>query len=260
VFDPRVTSKLETMTDDRWGVHGRGMALFSIRQNVESARILLSAENRGTAIEIVSDTGELDERADQSTWPTLERDEDGILRVVKGPHNIVRGVVEFACDHPDIEVHLGTPTEILATLYARAKDTLDSTALAFADDVSRLQIWQRPCAAPDAGALCLAADRLGVPISERTAHRVLSGEISGVTTVLADALDDAGGTEPVRPDIYKDRRGMQIHHSDLEEFKRDLLGAFDILADRYYLTARGEPKVTVGKDEIRVRFKVEKED
>jgi hypothetical protein len=78
--------------------------------------------------------------------------------------------------------------------------------------------------------------------------------------VLSDALDDSGGTAPARPDIYRDRRGVKIHHTDLEEFKRDLLGAFDTLADRYYLTARGEPKVTVGKDEIRVRFKIDKED
>lgn len=30
IFDARVTSKLESMKMDRWGVHGRGMALFSI--------------------------------------------------------------------------------------------------------------------------------------------------------------------------------------------------------------------------------------
>ena len=31
IFEPRVTSKLDSMTTDRWGVHGRGMALFSVR-------------------------------------------------------------------------------------------------------------------------------------------------------------------------------------------------------------------------------------
>ena len=29
IFEPRVTSKLETMVMDDWGVHGRGMALYS---------------------------------------------------------------------------------------------------------------------------------------------------------------------------------------------------------------------------------------
>ena len=38
IFEARVTSKLESVHVDRWGVHGRGMALFSVRENVESAR------------------------------------------------------------------------------------------------------------------------------------------------------------------------------------------------------------------------------
>ncbi|HHJ98882.1 MAG TPA: ATP-binding protein, partial [Actinobacteria bacterium] len=43
VFEPRVTSKLETMVMDRWGVHGRGMALYSVRSNVVSARVACSS-------------------------------------------------------------------------------------------------------------------------------------------------------------------------------------------------------------------------
>ena len=37
VFEPRVTSKLESFHEDAWGVHGRGMALFSISQNAETS-------------------------------------------------------------------------------------------------------------------------------------------------------------------------------------------------------------------------------
>ena len=40
----RVTSKLETMKMDRWGVHGRGMALFSIRQNTLSSQVVWPTE------------------------------------------------------------------------------------------------------------------------------------------------------------------------------------------------------------------------
>ena len=39
VFEPRVTSKLDSMHMDKWGVHGRGMALYSIAVNAESATI-----------------------------------------------------------------------------------------------------------------------------------------------------------------------------------------------------------------------------
>ena len=59
VFDARVTSKLDSVHVDRWGVHGRGMALFSIRENAESAEVLASAPGRGTAVRVVCDTGSL---------------------------------------------------------------------------------------------------------------------------------------------------------------------------------------------------------
>ena len=39
IFEPRVTSKLETMVMDKWGVHGRGMALFSIKTNTLEAAV-----------------------------------------------------------------------------------------------------------------------------------------------------------------------------------------------------------------------------
>ena len=42
IFEPRVTSKLDTVHMDKWGVHGRGMALFSIAENAEIARVAVS--------------------------------------------------------------------------------------------------------------------------------------------------------------------------------------------------------------------------
>ena len=86
VFEPRVTSKLETMVVDHWGVHGRGMALYSIRSNAQDARVCLSDLHKGTALTVVTDVSALPERTDQSTWPQLERDEAGIIaRGRKGP-------------------------------------------------------------------------------------------------------------------------------------------------------------------------------
>jgi signal transduction histidine kinase len=97
VFEPRVTSKLETMVMDKWGVHGRGMALYSVRENVTSARVACSQPHKGTAITVTSDAENLPERADQSSWPTVERSEAGVVQVTKGPHNIIRRIMEFAC-------------------------------------------------------------------------------------------------------------------------------------------------------------------
>jgi hypothetical protein len=262
VFEPRVTSKLETMVIDHWGVHGRGMALYSIRSNSSEARVCMSELHKGTALTVVTDASVLGERADQSTWPTLERDEAGMSRVVRGPHNVVRRVVEFALEHPGLDVYLGTPTEILATMVEVAKQELDSSELLFCDDLSRLPVWQRPAAAADAAELTDLAHTLGLSVSERTAHRLLATEIAPLRTVLATAT---GSLKPSavgagNPDIYRDRRGLKIHHTDLSAFSTELEAAFDALAERYYLHLKCAPRITVGKDDIRVRFDVEKED
>ena len=82
---------------------------------------------------------------------------------------------------------------------------------------------------------------------------------------MQPVLATAAGTErvagaPAGPDIYRDRRGLKIHHADLSSFSAELETAFDALAEKYYLHLKCAPRITVGKDDIRVRFDVEKED
>lgn len=260
IFEPRVTSKLETMVMDRWGVHGRGMALFSVRSNLVSARVADSAVHKGMAVTVVSDAAQLTERADQSSWPMVERDETGSLRVVKGPHNIIRRVLEFACEHPELDVFLGSPSEVLATLFTQGHDRLDASDLLFCDDLARLPIWQRPAACSDAAELTDTAAAIGLAVSERTAHRVLAGELAALDTVVSHATVEDEPPPAPEPDIYRDHRGLRVHHTDLAEFKRDLENAFDRLAERYYLQLRGEPRISVGRNAIRVRFDVDKDE
>jgi hypothetical protein len=261
IFEPRVTSKLDTMVVDRWGVHGRGMALFSVRSNVESARLVASDPHRGSSLVVVSDTSKLAEKADQSKWPTVERDlETGKLVVATGPHNIVRRVVEFAVEHPDLEVFLGTPTEIVASMVAHARGRLDARQLLFCDDPMDLPVWLRPAVAGDAAELVSLCASIGLAISERTGHRVLGGELDPVDSVIESVAPTPEVADPRQPDIYRDRRGLRIAPSDTREFQRRLEEAFDLLAERYYLHLSGEPKVTVGRDSITVRFPVEKDD
>lgn len=261
IFEPRVTSKLETMVMDRWGVHGRGMALFSIKSNTEQARVAASGIQKGAAVAVVSDAARLAEKTDQSTWPVVERGDDGALRVARGAHNIIRRSVEFAIEHPGIDVFLGSPSEVLATLVMLARFEMDESDLLFCDDASRLAVWQRPGAAAGAGELADAAEELGLIVSERTAHRILAGEITPLRPVLGTVSGgSAESATPAAPDIYRDRRGLKIHHGDLAAFRTDLERAFDAIADRYYLHLKCEPKITVGRDDIRVRFEIEKED
>ncbi len=260
IFEPRVTSKLETMVMDRWGVHGRGMALFSVRENVKKATVACSAPHKGASVTVAAETDQLSERADQSTWPVVEVDDSGAPKVARGPHNIVRRVVEFACEHPELELYLGTPTEILATLHSLGRRHLDISDLMFCDDLDRLVVWQRPAACGDAAELGEIAAAIGLPVSERTAHRILAGELGTLEPLLTQLLGTDEPEPKPAPDIYRDRRSLHLHHSDVAAFRAELTKAFDLLAERYYLSLRGEPKVTVGKDAITVRFSVEKDD
>jgi hypothetical protein len=227
IFEPRVTSKLETMVMDQWGVHGRGMALFSVRSNAVSARVASSDTHKGTAVQVLSDCHALSERSDQSTWPEVGPDETGRLVVMRGPHNIVRQILEFSVENPALDVYVGSPAEIVATLVSVARDVLDPSSLLFAD-MDRLPVWQRPAAASDAAELVDAAFELGLSISERTAHRVLGGEIPVVRRALDTATAKVDtGTTATPPDIYRDRRGLKIHPTDLADFSRELQNAFE---------------------------------
>ena len=119
VFDARVTSKLDTMRMDRWGVHGRGMALFSIRENARSAEVMRSGVGCGCALRVVFDVSQLPERADQSTWPTVTGDVGNYT--IRGPHNIYHTCVEFALEERGTcNVYVGSPSEVLSTMRVRA--------------------------------------------------------------------------------------------------------------------------------------------
>jgi hypothetical protein len=261
IFEPRVTSKLETMVMDRWGVHGRGMALFSVKSNVASAQIVASDLHKGTSVVIVSDTTALTEKTDQSKWPTVDRDpETGRPTIGTGPHNIIRRIVEFAVEHPELDIFYGSPTEVLASLFSHARGRLDARQLLFCDNAEDLPVWQRPAVAGDAAELVSLAASVGLTISERTAHRVLGSELDALESVLEMVVPVQQPTDAKHPDIYRDRRGLRIHHRDIREFQRKLEEAFDLVTERYYLQLAGEPKVTVGRDTITVRFTVEKDD
>ena len=261
IFEPRVTSKLETMVMDRWGVHGRGMALYSIRANTLDARLVAGREGEGSSFAVEADTDALSERSDQSSYPKLCRDADsGALSVESGPHNIVRTCVEFALEERErVSVYLGTPADTIAALIAQGRHALDDEQLLFCDDVSDLPVCLRAAAATDAAELVSVAEQLALPISERTAHRVLSGRIAPAVCPLAKLVPGARTRESKAPNIYKDRRGLKVGKEDLERFRRSLENSFDGLAQRYFIQLADSPKVHVGKDAITVRFPIEKE-
>jgi hypothetical protein len=128
-----------------------------------------------------------------------------------------------------------------------------------------IRLIASPCGSvrhPHATPLSSSRSRLtlGLPLSERTAHRILGGELTPVDTVLSQAQVEEESPAVPAPDIYRDRRSLKIHHTDLARFKQDMARAFDDLAERYYLHLKGEPKVSVTRDGIRVSFDVDKEE
>jgi len=260
VFEPRITSKLETMVMDKWGVHGRGMALYSVRENVALAKIACSDKTKGCAILISCDCSVLQERSDQSTWPQIERANDDSWKVTKGTRNILRHAVEFACEHPGLNLYLGSPTEILATITSMSRYAMEQTGCLIAEDIESLLVWQRPGMAADANELAKLALSVGLSVSERTAHRILSDEISATDSIMQIVSATGEFVRQSVPDIYRNRKGLKIHPNDLVDFRREITAVFDALAEKYFFYAKTEPKIRITRDAISVRFEIEKDD
>ena len=124
-FEPRVTSKLNSMTMDEWGVHGRGMALYSVRENAERAECIASVEGKGSIFLVEFDCSKTPEKSDQSTPPSLVKQSVGTWTVSSGPHNILKTASEFALANRDVcTLYLGSIIDSAATMYAFGRQFL----------------------------------------------------------------------------------------------------------------------------------------
>lgn len=261
IFEPRVTSKLDTMVMDNWGVHGRGMALYSIAANALDARVVSSAPALGAAFYVETDAEQLDERSDQSTLPQLERNDEGVLEIARGPHNIARAVIEFVlAQDQSISVYLGSPAQIAATLLDYGQKSLRREELLFITDTRTLPVVQRLAACGDSAELQAESASLGLKLSERTAHRILAGQIMPLVPLIKSVTSKARQEQEVPANhLLKDSRGLQIAKPDVDHFVRALEAAFEVLSERYYLNLLDLPKVRVKGNTITVRFDIEKE-
>ena len=252
VFEPRVTSKSEDFEEDRYGVHGRGMALFSIRSRTTSASIVSSETGVGTVINVNVDTKRVPERSDQATLPRIEHTELGD-EVGSGPHNVARVLLEMSVDCPQIEFYIGSFSEILAT--ARFIGLEEGYIEA---------PWGRLAEVDDARELADIARRiLGLPVSERNAYRVINDEIAIVETILKQASLATGvvKTHGIRNAGSLVQRGVRTR-SPIRKISRDDLaemgvGCGEIVGDilgRYYLKSAGTPRVRRGRGKIIISF------
>ena len=264
VFEPRVTSKLESMHMDRWGVHGRGMALYSIRQNALESKIVCSDIGLGCSLRVVFDTGQVPERADQSTMPvladpTLGTDGEQAADKTRGPHNILRTVADVALDCPSSQrFFIGSPAEILATLLSCGRQYLTSHP-----EVKRegCPFWLLPAFSSNPTELEEAARTLGISVSQRSCYRILNREVAPLKDIrnLLAAQGNTSKGVPQAVDLLRDRRSLKIAASDVEEFSEALSKDFEMLAQRYYLELTESPRVKVAKDKIVVTFPIAKQ-
>ena len=259
VFEARVTSKLDSMHMDRWGIHGRGMALFSIRENAVCAEVVSSDPGKGSSIRVVTDATRLPERADQSSWPELGIGEEGREACVRGPHNMVRTCCEFALEsRGECEVYFGSPAEVVATARARARSSVDGSEVLFLDTLESLPVLERLWAAADARELCEQAGSLGLQMSERTSHRIVSGQIAPLRSVLSRLAERSSSERGAQRDVdlMRDRRGLRLAPSDVEEFSELMRRDFSLLAERYYLELQGRPLVRANGQRVVVTFNI----
>ena len=260
IFDARVTSKLESVHVDRWGVHGRGMALYAVRENAREARVVASAPGLGTSLQVVTSTATLPEKTDQSSWPHVGRDDEGNAHVERGPHNIIRTCCEFALEERGVcEVYLGSPADIVATARVRMRPSVSGSSLLFLDSLDELPLLERFRVAADARELQEQAQTCGLDISERTAHRIISGQIKPLRSVFS-RLTHATTPGKRAVNLTQEQRGLRLTPEDSEEFARMLERDFAFLAQRYYLTLTATPKIRVSGSRMSVSFEYESED
>lgn len=261
IFAPRVTSKLDSFAEDDWGVHGRGMALYSIRENSEAAFVAASAPGAGCALRVEFLASRVPERKDQSTLPSLGKSAEGVWELGPGPRNIARSVAEFALvSRERCTVYFGSPVEIAATLCAygaRFAKSLLARSLSSQD----APVAKRLSLCADAAEFAACAQGLGLDVSLRSAYRILQGGVAPLRPLLAVLASDTRALEAgaSKRAVGADLRGLKIADEDLAAFSTAARRAWRDLAEAYYLEPDVEPHVRVSRDEVRVTFPVRKQ-
>lgn len=163
IFEARVTSKVDKIIEDEYGIHGRGMALYAIRSRAVDSKVIKSTQGNLTSIKITTDTNTLPEKKDQSSFPLIKKSKGSFE--FKGPLNIPRIICEFAFKYPMVNFYYGLPSQIagnlikLSQIENRFIDFKDNSIDDFSDKFSNY---------------------FGFELSKRNAYRCLSSELSGI--------------------------------------------------------------------------------
>jgi len=256
IFEPRVTSKLENIVTDRYGIHGRGMALFSIKQVADEIELVFSTPGRGSVFKVQTSVGFLNERKDQSTYPTIKY-RNGEPIIIRGPHNIIRTVLEFNLDHQDLEIYLGSPSEILATMYHLcAVDNSEE-----ADRAGGFKIWRCIRSIKSAAVLAdIAERRLGLKVSVRNAQRIMSNRVDSLKPMLEtlNMREDHKDPEKKKVDLLKSEPvAKRISQEDLGSVAKAISEGFRAIGEKYFVEISETPDIQAEKDCLKVTIKLQ---
>ncbi|WP_454946179.1 ATP-binding protein [Cryptobacterium curtum] len=273
IFEARVTSKLDSVHMDTWGIHGRGMALYAIKMNAAQAFVATSTVAGGSSFVVETDLGNLPEKRDQSAHPQFSFTESGTL-TVRGPKNINRVIAEFAyLDRAACSVYAGSPIEIAATLWQYGRAVLSQNTIAFCSDAQTIAPAQRLACAAEPEEFAEIARTIGLELSSRSARRIMDGEVQPLLPVLDTiSIERSDGVVPQKktgsshqrkPKITPatvlaagDERHLRLSADDKSRFKEALLRAWAPLARAYYLDPSIGIDIKVKGDRIEASFPV----
>ncbi|MFA5014949.1 MAG: ATP-binding protein [Actinomycetota bacterium] len=208
IFESRVTSKLENGIKDPYGFHGRGMALFSIKLNVDDIRIIFSEKSKGASFYIDIDLTKIPEKKDQSLMPQIIKT-DGDLNIIGGVNNIIKTIIEFQLQNREINFFFGSPTQILSTM----REILRNDDYPKFDDWEKLsefiqknniKVTEIPILTDNYAVMeVISKNIFNMDISQRGIQRIIYNEIKALEPLKIDS--DNARSDPLAGSPDKDK-------------------------------------------------------
>ncbi len=214
IFESRVTSKLENGIKDPYGFHGRGMALFSIKLNVDDIRIIFSEKSKGASFYIEIDLSKIPEKKDQSLMPQIIKT-DGNLNIIGGVNNIIKTIIEFQLQNREINFFFGSPTQILSTMREILRKDSEKNDYPKFDEWEKLsnfiqkniiKVTEIPILTDNYTVMEIISKNIfNMDISQRGIQRVIYNEIKALEPLK---IDPESGLEEIRvSSADKDKTG-----------------------------------------------------
>jgi len=207
-------------------------------------------------------TEKLTEKSDQSSFPTFTLAEGGTV-LVRGPRNILRTSCEFAIEsRSTCSVYVGSPVDVAATLFYYGSATLSAIDRAFCRDASQLPLSKMLATAGEPEELRALAQSMGLEMSERTARRIMNGEIAALDPILdcVEITRDNKQAAKKRTQTKQGRKAIRFDKNDANLLKSSAREAFGEIARRYYLEGDIEPQMRVSYDKITLTLPIIRKD